>query len=177
MCTYAPDIPISSLSHFKIVVFGVTATFSIFAYVWLLIILKWNTEDEVDLWEAILTFAFFPILVLIAYGADKGWLNYLACKKPNDGPAATGPGKQIELGTFQPGESTYRVPICSRRRRVKGMRGMIRDVSLTTFDVKHPPPNPQTHTLLTPITTLNPSVCPHSLLPSPNSLTFAPPPL
>lgn len=89
----------------QIIVFGVTATFSIFAYIWLLIVLKWNTENQVDLWEAILTFLFFPILVLIAYAADKGWLNRIFCQ-----PSANVSDKkrQIELGNFTPGEeSTY----------------------------------------------------------------------
>jgi len=65
----------------QIMVFFVTATFSLFAYVWLLVVLQWSSENVVDLWEAILTLAFFPILVLVAYAADKGWLNYLFCKR------------------------------------------------------------------------------------------------
>ena len=32
----------------QIIVFGVTASFSIFAYVWLLVILKWSSEDVVS---------------------------------------------------------------------------------------------------------------------------------
>ena len=93
----------------QIIVFAVTASFSIFAYLWLLVILKWNTKDYVDLWEAIMTFAFFPILVLVAYAADKKWLNYLFCRPPVEEAPATGPDKrkQIELGNLQPGESTY----------------------------------------------------------------------
>jgi len=85
----------------QIIVFGVTASFSIFAYIWLLIILQFSSPGQVELWEAILTFLFFPILVLIAYAADKQWLNFLFCKpKPDD------PNKQmqIELGS-QPGET------------------------------------------------------------------------
>lgn len=92
----------------QIIVFGVTATFSIFAYIWLLIILQWNTKDYVDLWEAILTLLFFPILVLVAYCADKGWLNYLFCKSPSVGGSGDdSKQRQIELGNFAPGESTY----------------------------------------------------------------------
>ena len=90
----------------QIIVFGVTASFSVFAYVWLLVILKWNTENVVDLWEAVVTFLFFPILVLIAYAADKQWLNFLFCKPSAE--QVSDKQMQIELGTFQPGESTYR---------------------------------------------------------------------
>lgn len=54
-------------------VFTVTAISSIFAYVWLLFVLSWNTEDVVDLWEAIVTLIFFPILVVASYYQDRGW--------------------------------------------------------------------------------------------------------
>ena len=96
------------LSPFMLItlaVFGVTASFSIFAYIWLLIILKWSSPDEVYLWEAIVTFLFFPILVLIAYAADKQWLNFLFCKAK----AEQVDDKQLslQLGTLQPGESMY----------------------------------------------------------------------
>ena len=52
-------------------VFAITAVCSVFAYVWLVIILKVNSENVVDLWEAIFTFLLFPILVIIAYMADR----------------------------------------------------------------------------------------------------------
>lgn len=54
-------------------VFVITSLFAIFAYVWLYIVLAVNTADEIDLWEAIATFAFFPILVIFAFMADKGY--------------------------------------------------------------------------------------------------------
>merc|ERR1712020_452794 len=89
-----------------IIVFGVTATFSIFAYVWLLVILKVSSPNVVDVWESVLTFLFFPILVVIAFSADKGWLlNFLTCKR-STGHDVMDKQRQIELGSFQPGEST-----------------------------------------------------------------------
>ncbi|XP_076456636.1 sodium/calcium exchanger 1-like [Babylonia areolata] len=54
-------------------VFLVTAIFSVFAYVWLLLVLVVITPDFVDLWEAIVTFLFFPFLVVIAYMTDKDY--------------------------------------------------------------------------------------------------------
>lgn len=48
-------------------VFAITATSSIFAYVWLYICLL---DMQVAPYEAWLTFAFFPILVILAYAAD-----------------------------------------------------------------------------------------------------------
>jgi len=49
-------------------VFSVTATLSIFAYVWLLICL---TDQVVEVYEGILTFFFFFMLIIVAFGADK----------------------------------------------------------------------------------------------------------
>ncbi|RWS01848.1 Sodium/calcium exchanger 3-like protein, partial [Dinothrombium tinctorium] len=54
-----------------IAVFAVTSAFSIFAYFWLFLILIVITPNVVDVWEAFLTFIFFPILVLLAYLSEK----------------------------------------------------------------------------------------------------------
>jgi len=87
----------------QIIVFGVTASFSIFAYVWLLVILKWSSPNTVDLWEAILTFLFFPVLVAIAYAADKQWLNFLFCKRSKP-EQVDDKQLSLQLGTLQPAE-------------------------------------------------------------------------
>ncbi|KAL8565554.1 hypothetical protein ACOMHN_049530 [Nucella lapillus] len=52
-------------------VFAVTAFFGIFAYVWLAIVLMASSPGRVELWEAILTLLFFPILIVLAFLADK----------------------------------------------------------------------------------------------------------
>ncbi len=65
------------------------------------------SPNEVEVWEAVLTFLFFPILTVIAYTADKGWLDAVFCRKKG-GDLAADKQRQIELGSFQPGESTYR---------------------------------------------------------------------
>ena len=54
--------------------YACTAFFSIFAYVWLVVILKFITPNVVDLWEALVTFAMFPLLVFLAYQIDSGKL-------------------------------------------------------------------------------------------------------
>ncbi|CAK0902097.1 unnamed protein product, partial [Prorocentrum cordatum] len=56
-------------------VFGVTAFFSIFAYLWLLVILLVVTPNKVTPIEGLLTIAFLPILVYVAYLADIGWFH------------------------------------------------------------------------------------------------------
>eukprot|EP01051_Picozoa_sp_SAG22_P002428 SAG22_NODE_107_length_19899_cov_24.034141_5_plen_894_part_00 len=48
-------------------VFAVTATSSVFAYVWMVIVLS---DEHVMLWEAIVTFLFFPLLLILAFYAD-----------------------------------------------------------------------------------------------------------
>jgi len=91
-----------------IVVFGITAFFSVFAYIWLLIILKVSTPDEVSIWEAVMTFLFFPILVIISYFGDKGWLDFVKCQfcgKSSGMDTDKDKARQIELGTVQPGET------------------------------------------------------------------------
>ncbi|XP_040184953.1 sodium/calcium exchanger 1-like isoform X3 [Rana temporaria] len=57
-------------------VFAVTAFWSVFAYVWLFLILSWSSPGVVEVWEALLTFFFFPICVLQAWIADKRLLFY-----------------------------------------------------------------------------------------------------
>lgn len=54
-------------------VFIMTAIWSLFAYVWLLVTLKWVSPGEVEIWEAFVTLAFFPLLVLTSWCQDHGW--------------------------------------------------------------------------------------------------------
>uniref|UniRef100_A0A0N4ZSW9 Sodium/calcium exchanger 1 n=1 Tax=Parastrongyloides trichosuri TaxID=131310 RepID=A0A0N4ZSW9_PARTI len=51
-------------------VFFVTATWSVFAYIWLYLILSFFSPGVIEIWEGLLTFAFFPLTVLTAYIAD-----------------------------------------------------------------------------------------------------------
>lgn len=57
----------------EIPVYCVTATFSIFAYLWLVIILALSTPNIVEIWEAVVTLLFFPLLLILAYLADRGY--------------------------------------------------------------------------------------------------------
>jgi len=58
-------------------VYAVTATFSIFAYVWLFFIVQVLTPDEITIFEGVLTFVFFPVLVILAFCADKGYFSMM----------------------------------------------------------------------------------------------------
>ena len=57
----------------EIQVFAVTSFFSVWAYIWLFLILVVISPDVVELWEAVVTFAFFPLLAFVAYCADKNF--------------------------------------------------------------------------------------------------------
>eukprot|EP00746_Dinoflagellata_sp_MGD_P071306 gnl/MRDRNA2_/MRDRNA2_29066_c0_seq2.p1 gnl/MRDRNA2_/MRDRNA2_29066_c0~~gnl/MRDRNA2_/MRDRNA2_29066_c0_seq2.p1 ORF type:complete len:840 (+),score=144.17 gnl/MRDRNA2_/MRDRNA2_29066_c0_seq2:108-2627(+) len=56
-------------------VFAVTATFSLWAYIWLIVILMASSPDCVEPWEGALTFLFFPLLVIMAFLADIGYFS------------------------------------------------------------------------------------------------------
>ncbi|CAL8099908.1 unnamed protein product [Orchesella dallaii] len=70
ICVYViPNDEVRRIKHLR--VFFVTATWSVFAYLWLLVILKVTSPGVVDLWEGVVTFLFFPATVLTAYLADR----------------------------------------------------------------------------------------------------------
>lgn len=61
-------------------VFIITAGWSLFAYLWLIVTLLWITPGEVHLGEAIATLLFFPLLVTTAWAQSKGWWLHRASK-------------------------------------------------------------------------------------------------
>lgn len=69
-----PKGEVRKIKHLR--VFFVTATWSVFAYIWLYLILAVFSPNRVDVWEGLLTFMFFPLTVLTAYIADKRLLIY-----------------------------------------------------------------------------------------------------
>lgn len=69
-----PDGEVRKIKHLR--VFFVTATWSVFAYIWLYLILSQISPGRVEVWEGLLTFMFFPATVLTAYIADRRMLIY-----------------------------------------------------------------------------------------------------
>ncbi|CAF1080676.1 unnamed protein product [Adineta steineri] len=59
-------------------VFMITSFFGFFAYIWMFIVLSVISKDVVDLWEAVITFLMFPLVVILAFLAEK---NFFASKK------------------------------------------------------------------------------------------------
>ncbi|XP_060684328.1 sodium/calcium exchanger 3 [Hemiscyllium ocellatum] len=75
ICVYAiPDGETRKIKHLR--VFFVTAAWSIFAYVWLYMILAVFSPGVVQVWEGLATFLFFPVCVLLAWVADRRLLFY-----------------------------------------------------------------------------------------------------
>uniref|UniRef100_A0A7S3VKC0 Calx-beta domain-containing protein n=1 Tax=Dunaliella tertiolecta TaxID=3047 RepID=A0A7S3VKC0_DUNTE len=65
--------------HFRklehVYVFICTALWSVWAYVWVFLVLSVISPGEVEVWEGFVTLAFFPLMVLTAYAVDKKfWL-------------------------------------------------------------------------------------------------------
>ncbi|KAM6949284.1 sodium/calcium exchanger 1-like [Aplochiton taeniatus] len=80
LCVYVvPDGETRRIKHLR--VFFVTAAWSIFAYIWLYLILSVFSPGEVEVWEAVLTFMFFPLCVVQAWVADRRLLFYKYVRK------------------------------------------------------------------------------------------------
>lgn len=75
LCIYViPDDEVRKIKHLR--VFIVTATWSVFAYIWMYCILSPISHGKVEVWEGVLTFIFFPLTVWTAYVADRRLLCY-----------------------------------------------------------------------------------------------------
>ncbi|XP_053093462.1 sodium/calcium exchanger 1b isoform X1 [Pangasianodon hypophthalmus] len=75
LCVYVvPDGEHRKVKHLR--VFFVTAAWSIFAYLWLYLILAVISPGVVQVWEGLLTLFFFPICVVFAWIADRRLLFY-----------------------------------------------------------------------------------------------------
>jgi len=67
-----PSMPAPGIKKINDVgVFAITAIASVFAYIWMYIVLGVQSKDEVEMWEAFLTLGFFLILVVAAFLVDR----------------------------------------------------------------------------------------------------------
>lgn len=60
-------------------VFLTTTFYSIFAYVWMLLVIQYISPGEIEPWEAWVTVGYMPVFVLHSYAQDSGWWFY-KCK-------------------------------------------------------------------------------------------------
>ncbi|XP_035826006.1 sodium/calcium exchanger 2 isoform X2 [Aplysia californica] len=81
-------------------VFIVTGVWSIWAYIWMLMVVKYITPGVIDPWEAWVTLLFLPVLVIMAYLQDLGW----CCSRKKVGESADGedPTANVRVGTVHP---------------------------------------------------------------------------
>jgi solute carrier family 8 (sodium/calcium exchanger) len=56
-------------------VYMITASVSVLAYMWLMFILMATSPNVCEIWEAVLTLLFCPLLVIFAFWADKGYFD------------------------------------------------------------------------------------------------------
>ena len=75
---------VKKIKQFK--VFVVTSFFSVFAYLWMFLVLTVISPNVIELWEAVLTFSFFPIMVLMAFVTDKNFFRREETEKPENKP-------------------------------------------------------------------------------------------
>jgi solute carrier family 8 (sodium/calcium exchanger) len=61
-------------------VFVVTTLWSLWAYIWMLLVVQFISPNEVTITEAFVTLGFFPVMVIMAYCQDNGWWCH-KCKK------------------------------------------------------------------------------------------------
>ncbi|XP_054651323.1 sodium/calcium exchanger 2b [Dunckerocampus dactyliophorus] len=69
-----PNGQVRKIKHLR--VFFITAFWSIFAYIWLYLILSVMSPGIVEVWEALVTLLYFPVCVLLAWVADRRLLFY-----------------------------------------------------------------------------------------------------
>ncbi|KAJ8924342.1 hypothetical protein NQ315_007138 [Exocentrus adspersus] len=96
-----PNGEVRKIKH--LVVFFVTATWSVFAYVWLYLILCVISPNVVDIWEALLTFFFFPLTVLTAYAADRKMYKFIKkdYRMNRRGVIVQAEGDNLEMGNTE----------------------------------------------------------------------------
>lgn len=103
ICIFSPPTgEIKKIEQFG--VFCTTALWSVFAYVWILVVLKYNTPNVVDFWEALVTFLFFPALILHAWAQDSNWW-CLGKKAPFMVKLLTSQKKKGQMPMFHPDSS------------------------------------------------------------------------
>ncbi|KAG5879925.1 hypothetical protein JTB14_009299 [Gonioctena quinquepunctata] len=96
-----PNGEVRKIKHLG--VFFVTATWSVFAYVWLYLILCFFSPNTVEIWEGLLTFFFFPLTVLTAYAADRKIHRYMQkdYRMNRRGVIVQAEGDNLELGNTE----------------------------------------------------------------------------
>jgi len=102
-------------------VFVTTALFSLFAYFWIVVVLLLNTPNEVDLWEAVVTFLLLPLLIVLAFMADK---NYCM------GQPVKSNQMEIELGNLNENSALMKIHKTDEMRMAEIVTTFMKNVDL-----------------------------------------------
>ncbi|KAF7699774.1 sodium/calcium exchanger 2b isoform X1 [Silurus meridionalis] len=110
-----PNGEVRKIKHLR--VFFITAFWSIFAYIWLYLILAVISPGVVAVWEALVTLSLFPVCVILAWIADRRLLFYKYMSKryradkrtgvvvETEGEMSPKGGDMIVRGKFPPSAS------------------------------------------------------------------------
>ncbi|XP_061534848.1 sodium/calcium exchanger 1-like isoform X5 [Phycodurus eques] len=113
LCVYViPDGETRRVKHLR--VFFVTATWSVFAYTWLYLILAYFSPGIVEIWEGLLTLFFFPVCVSFAYVADRRLLFYKYVYKRYRAGKRRGVIIETEGEPELPSKANVKKPACDR---------------------------------------------------------------
>eukprot|EP00750_Incisomonas_marina_P008198 INCI15354.2.p1 GENE.INCI15354.2~~INCI15354.2.p1 ORF type:complete len:1007 (-),score=157.08 INCI15354.2:416-3436(-) len=105
-------------------VFYVTAVFSIFAYLWMVVILYAVTPQVIEVWEGVATFLLFFVLVIMAYFMD---VRHKICRPTKKTTSKVAPHKPNQtLSADNRGEKP-----AWHRQSIDGGPGRVRQISLT----------------------------------------------
>ena len=97
ICILAPNLPeTKKVSQFT--VFLITSGWSIWAYVWMLLVVKVISPGYIEIWEAFITLAFFPLMAITAYCQDNHWWIH-KCKGKVDAQEISGDGDSHPVST------------------------------------------------------------------------------
>lgn len=107
LCVYViPDDEVRRIKHLN--VFFVTATWSVFAYLWMYVIIAVTTPGQVDVWEGVLTFMYFPATVVTAYVADRKLFYGKFLRKRYHGKGVVVAEGDLELGDKDGNDVTFK---------------------------------------------------------------------
>lgn len=111
----------------KLAVYFVTAFWSVFAYIWLYYIIAVSSEGEVEVWEAVLTFMFFPMTVITAYLTDKCTAKGLA-KSDEEGKGQEILGETLEQARSNFSDLLKELRTKNPKRTMKQLEGLAEEI-------------------------------------------------
>ena len=104
-------------------VYAITAVTSMFAYIWLLIMLMVWTPDRITVVEGVITFAMFWVLLFAAYAAERDFFRAKKPVAPEDEEYTGAPPPLVSANTAAAGEMDD-VAVKNALKMTNGMAGM-----------------------------------------------------